>query len=100
VVNGYALGGGTEIALACTMRLASSNAKFGLTEVGLGFIPGYGGTQRLSRLIGKGKAMELILSGEMVDAEEAYRIGVVSKVFPAKSLIEDAKKFAKKWGHP
>ena len=96
-VNGFALGGGTELALACTMRVASPNAKFGLPEVGLGFIPGYGGTQRLSRLVGKGRAMEIILSAEPIDAEEAYRIGLVNKIFPKDSLMEDSRKFAQKF---
>jgi len=97
VVNGFALGGGTELALACTMRVASPNAKFGLPEVGLGFIPGYGGTQRLSRLVGKGRAMEIILSAEPIDAQEAYRIGLINKIFPKESLMEDSRKFARKF---
>jgi enoyl-CoA hydratase len=97
VVNGFALGGGTELALACTMRLASPNAKFGLPEVGLGIIPGYGGTQRLSRLVGEGRAMEIILSAEAIDAQEAYRIGLVNKIFPKESLLEEAKKFAQRF---
>ena len=94
VVNGVALGGGLELALACTMRIASPNAKFGLPEVGLGIIPGYGGTQRLSRLVGKGRAMEMILSAEPIDAQEAYRIGLVNKIYPKESLLEDARTFA------
>ena len=79
-INGFALGGGCEIAMACTMRLASSNAKLGQPEVKLGIIPGYGGTQRLPRLVGKGIAMQLVLTGEMISAEEAHRIGLVNEV--------------------
>ncbi len=94
VVNGIALGGGLELALACTMRVASPNARFGLPEVGLGIIPGYGGTQRLSRLVGKGRAMEMILSAEPIDAQEAYRIGLINKIFPKESLLEEASNFA------
>jgi enoyl-CoA hydratase len=86
-VNGYALGGGCELALACSLRVASEKARFGLPEVSLGLIPGYGGTQRLPRLIGKGRALELILTGEMIDAQEAYRIGLVNKVVPAEHLL-------------
>jgi len=97
VVNGFALGGGTELALACTLRVASPNAKFALPEVGLGILPGYGGTQRLPRLVGKGRAMEIILSGEAIDAQEAYRIGLVNKIFSKESLMEEAKQFAQKF---
>ena len=86
-VNGFALGGGCETALACTIRLASENAKFGLPEVKLGILPGYGGTQRLPRLVGKGVALQLILSGAMINAQEAYRIGLVNEVVPADQLI-------------
>jgi enoyl-CoA hydratase len=86
-INGYALGGGCEIALACTLRFASSTARFGQPEVNLGLIPGYGGTQRLSRLVGRGKAQELILTGEMIDAAEALRIGLVNQVFSPEELI-------------
>jgi enoyl-CoA hydratase/carnithine racemase len=90
-VNGFALGGGCEAALACTIRLASATAKFGLPEVKLGIIPGYGGTQRLPRLVGKGVAMQLILSGAMIDAAEAYRVGLVNEVISAPELIGRAE---------
>jgi enoyl-CoA hydratase len=86
-VNGFALGGGLELALACHIRLASDNAKLGFPEVKLGIGPGYGGTQRLPRLIGRGRALQLILTAEMVDAAEAYRIGLVNKVVPAGELL-------------
>jgi enoyl-CoA hydratase len=86
-VNGFALGGGCELALACHFRFASENAKFGQPEVNLGIIPGYGGTQRLPRLIGKGLAMELILTGNIISAEEALSIGLVNKVFKKEELI-------------
>lgn len=95
-VNGYALGGGCELALACHIRFASDRAKFGQPEVNLGIIPGYGGTQRLTRLIGSGRAAELILSGDMIDAEEAYRIGLVNKIFSPEELLNETKKFAEK----
>jgi len=95
-VGGYALGGGCELALACHMRVASANARFGLPEVGLGIIPGYGGTIRLSRLVGLGRAIELTLTGDMVDAERAERIGLVSAVYPRESLLDDAKTFLRK----
>lgn len=94
-INGYALGGGTEIALACHIRLASENAKLGQPEVKLGIIPGYGGTQRLSRLVGKGKAMELILTGRMIEAREAADIGLVNKVVPASDLLMEAEALAR-----
>jgi len=90
-VNGFALGGGCETALACTIRLASENAKFSLPEVKLGILPGYGGTQRLPRLVGKGVALQLILSGAMINAQEAYRIGLVNEVVPADQLISRAE---------
>jgi enoyl-CoA hydratase len=93
-VNGYALGGGTEIALACDFIYASENARFGLPEVTLGIFPGFGGTQRLPRLIGKGKAKELILTGKMITAQEAFQMGIVNKVFPHASLMEETKKVA------
>jgi len=90
-VNGFALGGGCETAMACTIRLASENAKFGQPEVKLGLLPGGGGTQRLPRLIGKGRALQLILSGGMISAQEAYRIGLVNEVVPAAELITRAE---------
>ena len=89
-VNGYALGGGCELALACHIRIASENAKFGQPEVNLGVIPGYGGTQRLARLIGRGRAMEMILTGNQIDAQEALRIGLVNKVVPQPELMQAA----------
>jgi enoyl-CoA hydratase len=95
-VNGFALGGGCELALACHIRLASENAKFGLPEVGLGIIPGYGGTQRLPRLVGLGIASELIATGRMVDAAEALDIGLVNRVVPLASLLEEALALAGK----
>lgn len=95
VVNGYALGGGCELALACHIRLASDKAKFGQPEVNLGIIPGYGGTQRLARLIGRGRALEMILTGIQVDANEALRIGLVNKVYPAAELMERSLNIAK-----
>ena len=91
-VNGFALGGGCELAMSCHIRLASENAKFGQPEVNLGLIPGYGGTQRLTQLIGKGRALELMMSGNMIHAADAYRIGLVNHVYPIESLIEEAKK--------
>src|SRR5215813_7485145 len=93
-VNGFALGGGCEIAMACTMRLASENAKLGQPEVKLGIIPGYGGSQRLPRLVGKGIAMQLLLTGEMISALEAHRIGLVNEVVPAAELIGRAEAIA------
>lgn len=86
-VNGFALGGGCELALACHVRIASEHARFGQPEVKLGIVPGYGGTQRLARLIGKGRALQLLLTGEMIDAEEAYRIGLVNRVVHAAELM-------------
>jgi enoyl-CoA hydratase len=93
-INGFALGGGCELAMACTMRLASENAKVGQPEVKLGIIPGYGGTQRLPRLVGKGVAMQLLLTGEMISAQEAHRIGLVNEVVPAPQLIARAEAIA------
>jgi enoyl-CoA hydratase len=95
-VNGYALGGGCELALACTIRIASENARLGQPEVKLGLIPGYAGTQRLPRLVGRGRALEMVLSGEPVSAAEAYRIGLVNQVVPAQDLIATAEKLAQK----
>ncbi len=95
-VNGYALGGGTEIAMACHIRVASKNAKFGQPEVKLGVIPGYGGTQRLPRLVGRGIALEWILSGDMVDAERAYQVGLVNRVVEPENLLDEAEKIAKR----
>ena len=91
-INGFALGGGCELAMACHIRIASENAKFGQPEVKLGIAPGYGGTQRLPRLVGKGIAMQLILTGEMIDAQEAYRIGLANKVVPAADLLAESEK--------
>lgn len=86
-VNGFALGGGCELAMCCHIRIASEFAKFGQPEVKLGLVPGYGGTQRLPRLVGKGRAMQLLLTGEIIDAQEAFRIGLVNRVLPAAELI-------------
>jgi len=91
-VNGYALGGGCELAMACHLRIASEHAKFGQPEVKLGIAPGYGGTQRLPRIVGKGNALYLILTAEMIDAPEAYRIGLVNKVVPAGELLATTEK--------
>src|SRR5437868_7368556 len=90
-VNGYALGGGCELAMACHLRIASETAKFGQPEVKLGIAPGYGGTQRLPRLVGKGVALQLILTGAMIDAQEAYRNGLVNKVVPAADLLSESE---------
>jgi enoyl-CoA hydratase/carnithine racemase len=90
-VNGFALGGGCETAMACTIRIASENARFGQPEVKLGLIPGGGGTQRLPRLVGKGRALQIILSAEIISAQEAYRIGLVNEVVPAADLITRAE---------
>lgn len=93
-INGFALGGGTELALACHVRIASEKAKMGQPEVKLGLIPGFGGTQRLARLVGKGKAMELILSGKMIDAKEALAIGLVNRIVPQNDLISTCEALA------
>lgn len=95
-INGFALGAGLELAVACTLRVAADHAKLGSPEVNLGIIPGDGATQRLPRLVGFGRAMELVLTGDFIDAEEAYRIGLVSKVVPLEELMETAKKLAGK----
>jgi enoyl-CoA hydratase len=94
-INGFALGGGCELALACHIRIASDKAQLGLPEVTLGIIPGYGGTQRMARLLGKGKALELILTGDRVKADEAERIGLVNKVVPADQLMTAAEEMAR-----
>lgn len=94
-VNGFALGGGCELSMACDIRIASEKAKFGQPEVGLGIIPGFGGTQRLSRLVGKGMAKYLIMTAEMIPAAEAHRIGLVEKIVPPEALMEEAEKVAK-----
>jgi enoyl-CoA hydratase len=91
-VNGFALGGGCELAMACHLRIASEKAKFGQPEVKLGICPGYGGTQRLPRLVGKGRALDLILSGRMVGAEEAFQIGLVNRVVAPDDLLNEAEK--------
>ncbi|MGH7503853.1 MAG: enoyl-CoA hydratase-related protein [Longimicrobiales bacterium] len=90
-VNGFALGGGLELALACHLRTASSRARFGLPEVKLGIIPGYGGTVRLPRLVGRGRALELILTGEMIDAREALRIGLINRVHEPDALLDETR---------
>ena len=95
-VNGFALGGGCETAMACTIRIAVDGAKFGQPEVKLGLLPGGGGTQRLARLVGKGRALQLILSGEMISAQEAYRIGLVNEVVPTADLIVRAEAILRK----
>jgi enoyl-CoA hydratase len=90
-VNGYALGGGCELAMACHLRIAAHSARFGQPEVKLGITPGFGGTQRLPRLVGKGRALELILTGDLITAEEAHRIGLVNKVVPSSELMSEAE---------
>ncbi len=90
-VNGFALGGGCELAMACHLRIASETAKFGQPEVRLGLGPGYGGTARLPRLVGRGRALELLLTGQPIDADEAFRIGLVNKVVPAEKLLEESE---------
>jgi enoyl-CoA hydratase len=93
-INGYALGGGCELSMACTLRLAADTAKLGQPEIALGLIPGYAGTQRLPRLVGKGKATEMILTGAPIAADEAQRIGLVNRVVPAADLMAEARKLA------
>ena len=94
-INGFALGGGCELAMACHVRIASDAAKFGQPEVKLGLVPGYGGTQRLPRLVGKGRALQLLMTGEIIDAAEAYRIGLVNKVVPGAELMKTAQDMMK-----
>ncbi len=94
VVNGFALGGGCELAMACDMRLAADTARLGQPEINLGIIPGFAGSQRLPRLVGKGRALELLLSGEMIGAAEAWRIGLVNRVLPAAELMVEARRLA------
>ncbi len=96
VVNGFALGGGCELAMACSLRLAAESAKLGLPETGLGLIPGFGGTQRLARLVGRGRAQEMVLTGDMVTADQALAMGLVNKVFPAAELMLNSEKLAGK----
>ncbi len=93
-INGFALGGGCELAMACTLRLAADTARIGQPEINLGIIPGYAGTQRLSRLVDKGRAMEMVLGGAPITAEEAWRIGLVNRVVPAAQLLDEARKLA------
>jgi enoyl-CoA hydratase len=93
-VNGFAFGGGCELALACTLRIAADTATFGQPEINLGLVPGFGGTQRLPRLVGKGKAMEMVLTGKPITAVEAMRIGLVNRVVPAADLMPEARKLA------
>ncbi len=95
-INGFCLGGGLELAMAAHIRVCSANAKFGQPEVNLGIIPGYGGTQRLPQLIGKGKAFELLLTGDMIDAKEAHQLGLVNHVYDKEALMSEAKKLVKK----
>ena len=96
-VNGFALGGGCELSMASTIRIAAETARFGQPEVKIGIMPGYGGTQRLPRLVGKGRALQLILSGEIINAQEAYRIGLVNEVVPAVSLLSRAEAILKQF---
>jgi len=93
-INGFALGGGCELAMACTIRLAADTARLGQPEINLGIIPGYGGTQRLARIVGRGRALEILLTGDMLTAQEAHRLGLVNRVFPAADLMTEAKKLA------
>jgi enoyl-CoA hydratase len=95
-VNGFALGGGCELALSCHIRIASENAKFGQPEVNLGIIPGYGGTQRLSRIINYSRAVEYTLTGDLIDASNAYRMGLISNLYPHEMLLEKAYEIANK----
>jgi enoyl-CoA hydratase len=95
-INGYALGGGCELAMACTFRIAAETAKLGQPEIGLGLLPGYGGTQRLPRLVGTGRALEIMLTGAPVDAQEAWRIGLVNRVLPRDELMPQTRELARK----
>ena len=95
-INGFCLGGGLELAMACHMRICSDRARLGQPEINLGIIPGWGGTQRLARLVGKGKAIELILTGDMIRAQEAERLGLVNKVVPAGAVLKEARGLARK----
>jgi enoyl-CoA hydratase/carnithine racemase len=95
-INGFCLGGGLELAMSCHMRICSDRARLGQPEVNLGLIPGWGGTQRLARIVGKGKALEMILTGDMVTAQEAYRIGLVNKVVPAGAILKESRGLARK----
>jgi enoyl-CoA hydratase len=96
-INGYALGGGCEMAMACTVRIAAETARIGLPEITLGMLPGYAGTQRLARLVGKGRAMELILTGTPISADEAARIGLVNRVVPGSDLMTEVRALAAQW---
>src|SRR5438034_1812049 len=93
-INGYALGGGCELAMACTLRIAADTAKLGQPEINLGIVPGYAGTQRLARLVGKGRALELLLTGDQIGAPEAHRLGLVNRVVPAAELMKESRKLA------
>jgi enoyl-CoA hydratase len=93
-INGYALGGGCELAMACTIRIAADTAKLGQPEINLGLMPGYAGTQRLARIVGRGRALELLLTGDQITAAEAFRLGLVNRVVPAADLMSEAKKLA------
>jgi enoyl-CoA hydratase/carnithine racemase len=95
-INGYALGGGLEIAMACTLRIASEKARVGQPEINLGIIPGFGGTQRLARLVGEGRAMELVLTGNQIEARQALQMGLINRVVPAEKLLEEARALAGK----
>jgi enoyl-CoA hydratase len=93
-INGFALGGGCELAMACTLRVAADSARLGQPEVNLGIVPGYAGSQRLPRLVGRGVALEILLTGEMISAQRAYEIGLVNRVVPAADLLAEARKLA------